>query len=152
MDMQERYKRYQENIKKSKLRESQQGNAIAAAPSMLARVRERVVSQMNDYNSLFGQHAYDAHCRAHFEDLADAGVRHGFAVYVGKSYVRVILQEGTTVICFEFGGEASTKASSDCAEARPNDNGDPGYWYGKDDTFVDEAFLAHRILDPVLCG
>jgi hypothetical protein len=152
MDIPERYTKYLDNIRRQKLRESQQGTALAAAPAMLARLREQVVEQVNEYNSLFTLLATDQHCRATFEDLTNRVVRHGFSVSVGNSSVRVVLQDGTTVICFEFFGDATKKASTDCVEARPDDAGNPGYWYGKDETFVNEEFLADRILDPVLCG
>jgi hypothetical protein len=151
MDMKDRYDRYLENIKKQQIRESFQGNAISSAPSMLARLRDQVVEQLNDYNAVFGQRAADKHCRAEFKDLISNGLRHGFTVSVGSSSVSVVLQKGTTVICFDFSGPIAEKASTDCVEARPDDNGKVGYWHGKNDDFVDEVFISDLILDPVLC-
>lgn len=142
-----RFKTYQQNQAKKKLREQMQGNALSAAPAMLARLRQEVIDCLQVYNGLMSQYAGDQPCRAGFEDLAGGG----FRVSVGESYVRVSRQQDTSIICFEFSGPAADKRAHDCVQAYPNDEGKIGYWYG-DESFITEEEVSKLILGPILCG
>ena len=146
----ERYQRFQKNLKDEKLVKQQQANAFAKAPSMLARLRDQVVDDVAAYNNHFGFRLGLAHCKAHFEDLQDDGVRTGFEVRVGTGLVKVVLQKNTSIICFEYTGLKGL--SADCVQAYSNGKGIVGYWY-RDREFVDEKFLSRTVLlDPILCG
>ena len=143
-----RYDSHKNRIAKQKLREQQQHGAIAACPAMLMRLKAQVLEDMKEYNALFGQRASDQDCVAHGDDLHDGG----FSVSVGSSSVRVIRQPDTAIICFEYFGKVATTRGPDCVQSYPNDDGKPGYWYGKDDQFIDERKLSQIILEPILCG
>ena len=143
-----RHTTYRQKIAKHQLREQQQRGAIAACPAMLGRLKGQVLEDVKKYNALFCRYTSDQDCRAHGEDLTNGG----FSVSVGSSSVRVTRQPDTAIICFEYLGDAASKHQPDCVQSYPNDDGKPGYWYGKDDLFIDEERLSQIIIEPILCG
>jgi len=143
----ERFKRYQDRIRKEAQERQWVENATAKYASLFDRLKNQVGIDIENYNRLFASNREE--CRALFSETPD-----GFRVEVGPKAVRVTKNSGTTVIGIEYVSTdrpgVTSGGGSDHLDVAPDDQGNIRYRH-KAGALDDVNQASERILDPILC-